>query len=84
MLVELPQTIPTNREIAITLKFMARLSRVLGMLANGRIINVIDIKKIKTLEYIKKEGNMLKIGACTRLTQILEWSQSHHQTNPDG
>jgi len=38
-------------------------------------INIVDIKKIKGLEYIKKEDNMLKIGACTRLTQILESSQ---------
>ncbi len=37
-------------------------------------INIIDLKKIKALDYIKKEDNMLKIGACTRLTQILESS----------
>jgi len=35
-------------------------------------INIIDIKKIKSLNYIRKEGNQLKIGACTRLTQIFE------------
>jgi CO/xanthine dehydrogenase FAD-binding subunit len=35
-------------------------------------INIIDIKKIKSLNYIKKEDNQLKIGACTRLVQIFE------------
>ena len=35
-------------------------------------VDIIDIKKIKCLDYIKKEGNQLKIGACTRLTHIFE------------
>jgi carbon-monoxide dehydrogenase medium subunit len=35
-------------------------------------VNIIDIKKIKCLDYIKKEDNLIKIGACTRLTQIFE------------
>lgn len=35
-------------------------------------INIIDISKVKTLAYIKKENNMLKVGPCTTLTQLLE------------
>jgi len=35
-------------------------------------INIIDIKKIKDLDFIKKEGDFIKIGACTRLTRIFE------------
>ncbi len=35
-------------------------------------ITIIDIKKVKDFDTIKKEGNLLKIGACARLTQILE------------
>ena len=35
-------------------------------------INIIDIRKVKALQYIRRDDDMLKIGACTRLTQILE------------
>jgi len=35
-------------------------------------VNVIDIRKVKALDKIKKEGNMLKIGACARLAKIVE------------
>jgi len=33
---------------------------------------IIDINRIKSLEYIRKEGNELKIGALTRISDILE------------
>jgi carbon-monoxide dehydrogenase medium subunit len=35
-------------------------------------VNVIDIRKVKELGQIKKEGNMLKIGACAKLAQVIE------------
>ncbi|SDP32315.1 FAD binding domain-containing protein [Desulforhopalus singaporensis] len=38
--------------------------------ANG--VNVIDIKKIDELSGITVEGGMVRIGACTRLTQLVE------------
>jgi len=35
-------------------------------------VNIVDIKKIKDLNYIKQEEGLIKIGACTCLTRIFE------------
>lgn len=34
--------------------------------------HVIDLKRIKALDYIEKQGNFVRIGSCTRLSGILE------------
>ncbi|MFO7753756.1 MAG: xanthine dehydrogenase family protein subunit M [Desulfobacteraceae bacterium] len=34
--------------------------------------HVIDLKRIKALDYIEKQGDTLRIGSCTRLSGILE------------
>ncbi|HKK90262.1 MAG TPA: xanthine dehydrogenase family protein subunit M [Desulfobacteraceae bacterium] len=35
-------------------------------------VTIIDIKKIKAFNHIEQQGGMVHIGACTRLTQLLE------------